>query len=236
MANFDYDSIPIGYYDSVYKKRKGIQSAWHHIKFDFVEKQVGDSKNHLDIGCGSGTFLGNYLKDKKRVGIDIVKKQIEFANKENKDDKTSFLRYDKSILPFNDNEFDTISLIEIIEHLNEDDTRNLINESKRCLKDNGHIVLTTPNYLSFWPLLEIILNKFSNVNYEHQHISKYNYFSLKKFIKSFNLEIIEIGTFMTISPFVAFISFKLSKFLSKLNFFNLNFGFLIYVKIKKITW
>ena len=233
MENFDYNTIQEGYYDEVFKRKDGIQSAWHHIKFDFVEKKIKDSNKHLDIGCGAGTFLGNYLKNKKRVGVDIAKKQIDYAIKYNKDDKTNFLEYNNNVLPFKDKEFDSISFIELIEHLNFQDTKLLINEAKRCLKDDGHIILTTPNYLSFWPLLEVILNKVAKVNYEHQHISKYNYFSLKKCILKFDLEISEIGTFITFSPFLAFFSFRMSKFFSKLNLFKFNLGFLLYAKIKK---
>ena len=48
-----------GYYDEVFKRKSGIQSAWHHIKFDFVEKKIKDSNKHFDNGCGAGTFLGN---------------------------------------------------------------------------------------------------------------------------------------------------------------------------------
>ena len=233
MKSFNYDTISEGYYDEVFKKKKGIQSAWHHIKFDFVEKKIMNTKNHLDVGCGAGTFLGNYLKNKKRSGVDIAKGQIDYAIKYNNDENTDFLSYNNNLLPFKDKEFDTISFIEIIEHLNFNDTKILISEAKRCLKDDGYIILTTPNYLSFWPLLEVILNKVSKVNYEHQHISKYNYFSLKKTILKFDLKIIEMGTFITFSPFLAFFSFKISKFFSKLNFFKFNLGFLLFVKIKK---
>tara|TARA_B100000123_G_scaffold257039_1_gene220728 strand:+ start:107 stop:814 length:708 start_codon:yes stop_codon:yes gene_type:complete len=232
MENFDYDTISVGYYDQIFKKNKGIQSAWHHIKFDYVEKKISDTENHLDIGCGSGTFLGNYLRNKKRIGVDIASKQIEYAVKNNKDEKNNFFHIGKK-LPFKDKEFDSISLIEIIEHLDYDDTKNLIYEAKRCLKDKGHIFITTPNYLSLWPLLELIVNKFSRVSYEDQHISKYNYFSLKKLLLNFEMKIVEMNTFITISPFIAFFSFKLSKTLSKLYFPRFNLGFLIFAKIKK---
>ena len=42
-----------------------------------------------------------------------------------------------------------------------------------------------------------------------------------------------MNTFITISPFIAFFSFKLSKTLSKLYFPRFNLGFLIFAKIKK---
>ena len=77
---FNYNTIEIGYYDQIFKKKNGIQSAWHNIKFNYVKNEINQKNIHLDIGCGPGTFLG-LLKNKKCYGIDIANKQIEFAKK-----------------------------------------------------------------------------------------------------------------------------------------------------------
>ena len=60
MKNIDYynTSVVDGYYDIVFRKKKGIQSAWHHIKFNYIKNKISKSSFHLDIGCGPGTFLG----------------------------------------------------------------------------------------------------------------------------------------------------------------------------------
>ena len=34
MENFDYNTISESYYDEVFNRKDGIQSAWHHIKFN----------------------------------------------------------------------------------------------------------------------------------------------------------------------------------------------------------
>jgi hypothetical protein len=31
MNNFDYETIPAGYYDQVYQQGAGVQSKWHHL-------------------------------------------------------------------------------------------------------------------------------------------------------------------------------------------------------------
>ena len=54
---FDYEEIDVGFYDHIYQKRGGVRSAWHHIKFNFVKEKISNQNHHLDIGCGSGTFL-----------------------------------------------------------------------------------------------------------------------------------------------------------------------------------
>ena len=37
---FNYDDIKLGYYDQIYKKKSGIQSAWHNIKFRYVKNEI----------------------------------------------------------------------------------------------------------------------------------------------------------------------------------------------------
>jgi SAM-dependent methyltransferase len=47
-------------------------------------------------------------------------------------------------LPFDDGSFDTVLLIEIIEHLNEEQAHTLIQEAKRVTRHR--VILSTPNY------------------------------------------------------------------------------------------
>ena len=35
-AQFDYDSIPAGYYDKIFGKNRGIRSKWHHLEFNLI--------------------------------------------------------------------------------------------------------------------------------------------------------------------------------------------------------
>ena len=63
---FDYEEIDVGFYDHIYQKKEGVRSAWHHIKFNFVREKIGIQNHHLDIGCGSGTFL-SILNNKNKA-------------------------------------------------------------------------------------------------------------------------------------------------------------------------
>ena len=78
---FEYDDIiKEGYYDNIFHKKKGVRSAWHHAKFDFVRQNINIKNKHLDIGCGPGTFL-SLLNNRYSFGVDISKNQIKYANK-----------------------------------------------------------------------------------------------------------------------------------------------------------
>ena len=110
--NYYNNSVSKGYYDLVYKRKKGIQSAWHHIKFIYIKNKIHKSRLHLDIGCGPGTFLG--ILKKKAIGVDIDSNQINYAKKIYLSRKLTFLTY-KNRLPLKSQSVDSISLIELMD-------------------------------------------------------------------------------------------------------------------------
>lgn len=85
------------------------------------------------------------------VGLDIIESWI-------KEKKAKFERYpnlklvcaDAHYLPFKDEVFDVVTMIELIEHLNKPDLA--LKETYRCLKNNGKLILSTPNALGIWSL------------------------------------------------------------------------------------
>ena len=234
MKNINYynNSVNSGYYDIIFRRKRGIQSAWHHIKFNYIKDKIFNTKKHLDIGCGPGTFLG--ILKKKSIGIDVAYNQIDYAKKKYSNKKIKFLTY-KNKLPIKSKTIESISMIELIEHIDDKDLGQLLKECKRVLKKNGYICLSTPNYFSLWPLLEFFLNKVSKVNYAHEHINKFNKYRLRNVMKKNGFEISELKSFMLISPFLAFISFKFAKSMIVFDNFLTNYfpGFLIFCKLTK---
>ena len=67
---FDYDQIQSGHYDEVFHRHQGIQSCWHHLKFQQVKDALGACARHLDIGCGPGTLIG-LLDATGKLGIVV---------------------------------------------------------------------------------------------------------------------------------------------------------------------
>ncbi len=230
---FNYNEIDTGFYDDIYHENKGIRSAWHHIKFNFIKDRINKKNHHLDIGCGSGTFI-SVLNNKFSVGIDISKKQIEYANKKYSSEAKNFVHFINEI-PFKPDSFDSISIIELIEHLSDEEIKNLFNQIEKVLKKGGKIYITTPNYFSLWPILEFFLNKISKVSYEHQHINKFNFYNINKIIPKEKFNIIQKSSFIHLSPFMAFFSFKFSILFSLLEKILFKFfpGFLLFVEIEK---
>ena len=147
---------------------------------------------------------------KKSIGVDISISQINYAKKNYSNKKIKFYSY-KNKLPIKSKSVDSVTLIELIEHVDNEDLALIFKECKRVLKNNGCLYLSTPNYYSLWPALEIILNLISPVDYKHEHINKFNKNKLKKIMKKNNFHVLELNSFILVSPFLAFFSFNLAK-------------------------
>ena len=83
------------------------------------------------------------------------------------------------LLPLPDNSFDCLILSEVIEHLEAPQVS--IREATRVLRPGGRLLLTTPNYRSFWPIMEWAVDhgNMAPKMAGEQHISKFNPASLR---------------------------------------------------------
>jgi len=180
-ARFNYDAIPAGYYHSVMESGNPIRRAWHLHKFERILDCLPEGKGLaiLDVGCFAGTFLSLVPTDRfsTQVGVDILEKQIAFAQEKFGSVNRRFVWVpDVSGIAETPGTFDCITLIEVIEHLDAGEIEKLLDAVVTRLKPGGRFILSTPNYASVWPVLEWILNRASDVKYEEQHITKFQYF------------------------------------------------------------
>jgi 2-polyprenyl-3-methyl-5-hydroxy-6-metoxy-1,4-benzoquinol methylase len=176
------DAIPVGYYHQVMTSGTPIRRAWHVLKFTRVIECLpqGPRQSILDIGCFAGSFLSLLREDRfdRQVGVDILPEQIRYATGHF---GTPFRRFvcleNIDGLVKLEGGFDCVTLIEVIEHLRPQEIGRLMGHVADKLKPGGRLVLSTPNYASTWPLLEILLNRFSDVTYDEQHITRFSYFN-----------------------------------------------------------
>lgn len=186
MSEFDYSGIPVGFYDTVaHSGGNAIRRAWHLQKFHRVRDCLPGhgGLSILDVGCFAGTFLSllDETNFSRQVGVDILPEQVAYANEHYATDFRRFVPIE-NVTDIHDlgETFDCVTAIEVIEHLHEDVIESLIANVASCLNPGGRFVLSTPNYASAWPLVEILLNRFSDVSYEEQHVTKLNAFTLEK--------------------------------------------------------
>lgn len=116
----------------------------HYPAYLLLATQIKNQFNPtrvLDIGCAKG-FL---VKAQRDIGIDAWGVDIsEYAISSALNDLQPYLYkvdLDKEILPFKDNHFDFITILGVIEYLN--NHKHIINEVKRVLRVGGVLYLTT---------------------------------------------------------------------------------------------
>jgi ubiquinone/menaquinone biosynthesis C-methylase UbiE len=120
--------------------------------FDTASSVLKKGNKILDVGCGDGHFAF-LVKDKfnEIYGAEIAKEAALIARKRNV--STSVMDLNSS-LSYNDNTFDAVSCLDVVEHLL--DPGFLIEEIYRVLRPDGQLVLTTPNIRNFRNLYTLI--------------------------------------------------------------------------------
>jgi 2-polyprenyl-3-methyl-5-hydroxy-6-metoxy-1,4-benzoquinol methylase len=225
--SFDYDSIPVGFYDEVVQKGNPVRRLWHQSKFDRVADCLprGHGLSVLDIGCFAGTFLSMLPSTRfsRQLGTDILPAQIEYATRVHGRDFREFRHVQGSgTIRELGERFDCVTIIEVIEHLQGPEIREMLSAALAVLKPGGKLVLTTPNYASAWPLIELMLNKLADVTYEEQHLTKFNWFTV---VQRLHEIVPELRTEATldfrasihfITPFLAAISLSGARKLARL--------------------
>lgn len=170
-----------------------------------IKKRGGRDFNVLDIGCGRGyidfKLKGSVSKDYNLqvIGIDSYKPAIDFANTRKKylhRDDCDFELMDASNLRFENDSFDIVMCLELLEHIKE--PQIVIKEMYRVLKKGGFAIISTPNMRKgalsnfFRVMLKALFNykkyKTSESSYVfkqeqfHQHVSVKNH---KEWTKDF---------------------------------------------------
>lgn len=95
----------------------------------------------FDAGFGNGRWLEWCVKNGVRwAGVEIDASQVEAC------DHPDAVRASVTSVPFDSGRWDVVLLVEVIEHLpDEESVVKAIKESYRLCKQGGHVIITTPN-------------------------------------------------------------------------------------------
>lgn len=202
-----------GYYHLALKNNP-IQRFWHSKKFEFVSAKINRTPA-VDVGSGPGTFFnihGDF--DGLKVNLDYSFGQLSYSRKINPG--IFHINASATDLPFSSGSVFTILLIETIEHFDEGGFNKILGEIMRVLKKGGKAVISTPNYKSIWPFLELVVSAVGPVNYMKQHITHFDSKKLGRILRERGFKIIDKKTILIISPFLAVFSRKLAEFVFKI--------------------
>jgi 2-polyprenyl-3-methyl-5-hydroxy-6-metoxy-1,4-benzoquinol methylase len=205
---FDYESIPVGYYDEVFRRQRGTQSKWHHLKFRRVARELEGRRHVLDVGCGPGTMIGSLKGKHESVGTDLSTRQIEYARTTYGSTKARFYASTPAQLPPEEGPFDAVTLVELIEHLDPVVVEATIDEALERLRPGGKLILTTPNFRSAWPIIEAVINRVSDVTYDFQHINKFHRARLADLLRTHGLTDVRVEPYLFLAPFAASLGWR----------------------------
>lgn len=121
------------------------------------------NKNVVDIACGEG--YGTAILAEKAstiIGIDIDKEAIARAREKYQKHNLSYLCGSIAEIPLKDHSVDAIVSLETIEHVSQTLQMQFLNECRRVLKDDGILIMSTPNK-------EIYSDRYNYFNEYHVH-------------------------------------------------------------------
>lgn len=167
----------------------------HTARYSFALPHV-KNKDVLDIACGTGYGLAFLKRVSKTVtGVDVDFEAASESLNECDGKKTRVLLGDGTNLPFKDDTFDVVTSFETIEHLH--NRIGFLAELRRILKENGKLLLSTPNANYTRPVNGKPTNPFHIFEYEPDELrlELENHFVIEDFLGQ------TLDSSITIPPF-----------------------------------
>jgi len=136
-------------YGNTYSIEKWESVFWRRIR-DLLH--LTPSSRYLDIGAGASayTVVGGaetagkvVVSNVSRIGMGKARQRAESVLRPSALSKCDFVVCDATALPFKDCSFDAISMIAVLEHIEQDGVA--LHEIARILSQGGRIYLVVPN-------------------------------------------------------------------------------------------
>ncbi len=186
---WDYYGTNPAYNNAYFAKHSG------HRVLSEVDKLVGVTGNILDVGCGPGYLLEHMKKLpswSSYTGIDTSEKSLEEVNRKGIDEK----RHIEGFLVQNagrikDKSVDRIFCVEVMEHCDDDTLRNILSMIHRVVKQDGYVVITTPNTEDLNKATQICPDC-GCIYHKWQHVRTWTCHELSDFVRSCGFDIYSV--------------------------------------------
>jgi 2-polyprenyl-3-methyl-5-hydroxy-6-metoxy-1,4-benzoquinol methylase len=217
--SFDYHSVAGDYQYRALHSGHPMQRFWHGGKLTMIDRLIrphlGAGSRLLEVGCGAGNLLvqasvpGSYpvALDLSMQALTFVRSRFEeLSSTPGTPNGFACAQAIGESLPWKDESFDCILMSEVIEHLEKPQIS--VREAVRVLRHGGRLLVTTPNYRSFWPIMEWTVDRLNMAPKMagEQHISRFHPSSLKSLLTGSGLTVEYAGSIYNLSPFLALIS------------------------------
>jgi len=113
------------------------------VRFKAIQSLVeGDV---LDVGCGYTTLPDVLTGFTSYMGVDVSEAAVAYCQRKYPQHKFMCLNLDIDVMPDFEQQFDTVTMIAVIEHLHRPD--RALRAVRPLLKDGGRLLITTPSPL-----------------------------------------------------------------------------------------
>jgi 2-polyprenyl-3-methyl-5-hydroxy-6-metoxy-1,4-benzoquinol methylase len=186
------------FYQKKAREYKGYSNRASLLRCELAVKLANIQNNSkvCDIGCNYGQMRTIFEKLGAKCeyyGVDITEEVIREAKKNGKGD---FAVCDAMQgLPFSEAQFNYVFCLEVIEHV--ENPTLLLREIRRILKDEGVLILSTPNPYRWSEILANLLK----LPERQGHISSFTFQTLRAVLEFCDFEILSsCGTYTLFPP------------------------------------
>jgi ubiquinone/menaquinone biosynthesis C-methylase UbiE len=217
--SFDYHSVAGDYQYRALHSGHPMQRFWHRGKLIMIDRLIRPrlraGSRLLEIGCGAGNLLLQAaVPGSWPVALDLSRQALTFVRSRLQEARAgteaphgfACIQAIGESLPFDENCFDCVLLSEVIEHLEAPQVS--LRDAARVLCPGGRLLVTTPNYRSFWRVMEWAVDRMNMAPKMagEQHISRFHPASLKEMLIGSGLKVDYAGSIYNLSPFLSLLS------------------------------
>ncbi|MBF0499911.1 MAG: class I SAM-dependent methyltransferase [Candidatus Riflebacteria bacterium] len=152
----------------------------------------------LDAGCGEGITLGRLVErfpDKKIMGVDVDPKNISIC----KHHGLPVLNAHLQALPLMDEAFDSIILMEVIEHL--ETPRKILKELFRVLAPGGRLIIVFPNDMGMM-MARLVCLRWREAFFDPCHLRQWGFRTLSKLLYECGFSVAHTRSIPLFIPFM----------------------------------
>jgi len=127
-------------------------------RHEIVREILPYGQRVLDVGCWGGESIkamGVFDRYQEVYGVDVIEESVQRARANGL--KAFLVDLNKDPLPFKAGFFDCVLLLDVLEHLV--DPYDALSEISRVIKQNGVVIICTPNVASFSNRVRILMGK-----------------------------------------------------------------------------
>ncbi len=105
----------------------------------------------LDLGCGAGNMIHHLSRYGNVKGVDVDARPVAMAQARGYDVRQGDVTSD---VPFPDESFDLVTVLDVIEHVDNDE--GVLRQAHRVLRPGGSLTITTPAFQWLWSYNDVL--------------------------------------------------------------------------------